>query len=123
MSLFDFASLTHFLRRFAFGRGRPITQPVPDVTPSDVERVVRRDYPSEQFADVMTLLDECGTKEGPRVQLAALKLAKGSVGKLRPLVESAERDYRDIGLGRISRLPQDRISYSRTPHQGATPDH
>lgn len=96
MSLFDFASLTHFLRRFAFGRGRPITQPVPDVTPSDVERVVRRDYPSEQFADVMTLLDECGTKEGPRVQLAALKLAKGSVGKLQPLVESAERDYRDI---------------------------
>jgi hypothetical protein len=100
MSLFDFVSLAHFLRRLAFGRGRPVAQPIPDVTPNDVERIVRRDFPNEQFTDVMALLDECGTKKGqrggPRVQLAALKLAQGGVEKLRPLVESAMRDYRDV---------------------------
>jgi hypothetical protein len=70
------------------------------VTSSDVERVVRRDFANEHFADVITLLDECGAKNGqrggPRVQLAALKLAQGSVEKLGALVESAKRDYRDV---------------------------
>jgi hypothetical protein len=100
MSLLDFVSLADFLRRLAFGRGRPVAQPVPDVTPNDVERIVRRDFPNEQFAYVMAILDECGTKKGqrggPRVQLAALKLAQGSVEKLRPLVEDARRDYRNV---------------------------
>jgi hypothetical protein len=100
MSLFDVVPLVNFLKRLAFGHRQPIPQPVPDVTSSDVERVVRRDFASEQFAEVITLLDECGAKNGqrggPRVQLAALKLAQGSVEKLRPLVESAKRDYRDV---------------------------
>jgi len=100
MSLLDFVSLAAFLKRLAFGRGRSVAQPVPDVTPNDVERIVRRDFPNEQFADVMTILGECGTKNGhpggPRVQLAALKLAQGSVEKLRPLVEDAKRDYRNV---------------------------
>jgi hypothetical protein len=100
MSLFDVVPLVNFLKRLALGRRQPIAQPVPDVTSSDVERVVRRDFAKEQFAGVMTLLDECGAKNaqrgGPRVQLAALKLAQGSVEKLKPLVESAKRDYRDV---------------------------
>jgi|SRR5271169_2725829 len=100
MSLLDFVSLADFLKRLSFGRGRHVAQPVPDVGPNDVERIVRRDFPNEQFVDVMTILDECGTKNvergRPRVQLAALKLAQGSVEKLRPLVEDARRDYRDV---------------------------
>jgi hypothetical protein len=100
MSLFDVVPLVNFLKRLAFGRGRPIAQPVPNVTSTDVERIVRRDFANEQFADVMTLLDERGAKSGqhggPRVQLAVLKLAQGSVEKLSPLVESAKRDYRDV---------------------------
>ena len=100
MSLIDFVSLADFLKRLAFGRARPLAQPVPDVTPNDVERIVRRDFPNEQFADVITILGEWCTKSGqrggPRVQLAALKLAQGSVEKLRPLVEDAKRDYRNV---------------------------
>lgn len=100
MSLFDVVPLVNFLTSLALGRRRSIAQPVPGVTSSDVERVVRRDFAREQFADVMTLLGECGAKNGqrggPRVQLAALKLAQGSVEKLKPLVESAKRDYRDV---------------------------
>lgn len=118
MSLFDVVPLVNFLTSLALGRRRSIAQPVPGVTSSDVERVVRRDFAKEQFADVMTLLGECGAKNGqrggPRVQLAALKLAQGSVEKLKPLVESAKRDYRDVLVWAEYQLPQDRISGSRT---------
>jgi hypothetical protein len=95
---FDVVPLVNFLKRTALGRKRPIAQPVPEVTPSDVKRVVRRDFPNEQFADVMTLMDGCSAKGGgrPRVQLAVLKLAQGNLEKVGPLVESANRDYRDV---------------------------
>jgi hypothetical protein len=45
------------------------------------------------------MLSEYGTekwhREPIRVQLAALKVANGSVQKLRACIESAKRDYRD----------------------------
>jgi hypothetical protein len=52
---------------------------------------------------VITLLNEYGTeawhRECPRVQLAALKLADGSLEKLRAQIEAAKRDYRDVLAG------------------------
>ena len=79
------------------------TQPTPDVTQSDVERIVRRDFLLEQFEAVMSLLDEYGLKtwqrERPRVQLAALKLSAGDLKKLRDQIASAKCDYRDVLSG------------------------
>ena len=98
MSLFDFVSLARFLKRVAFGRRQLVAQPVPVVTPNDVERVVRRDFSNGQFDAVMALLNDCriGSGESARVQLAALKLTEGSREKLRAYLESAKLDYRDV---------------------------
>jgi hypothetical protein len=54
------------------------TQPTPDVTGVDVERVVRRDFPADRVAEVLVMLNEYGTeawqREPHRVHLAVLKL-------------------------------------------------
>jgi hypothetical protein len=72
---------------------------VPNISRDDVLRVIRRDYPAVAFAAVLSLLDRYGTetweRERDRVQLAALKLAAGSVAELGRQVEAAKRDYRD----------------------------
>jgi hypothetical protein len=91
-------SFIRFVERFVLRR-RPVSQPTPDVTPDDVERVVRRDFPSDQVPNVTALLNERKTgslEYGPRVQLAALKLANGSLEQLRACLETATRDYRDV---------------------------
>jgi hypothetical protein len=97
-------------------------QPTPTVTNADVERVVRRDFPAERVPEVLAMLDEYGTetwqREPHRVRLAALKLAAGSIERLRYQVEGAKRDYRDVlapaeypgyskRMFRIRDLPQD----------------
>ena len=95
-------------------------QPTPTVTRADVERVVRRDFSPDQFDSVMSVLDEYGNetrhRELPRVQLAVLKLAAGSLDGLRREIGTAKCDYRDVLANaeypgymkktfRISRLP------------------
>jgi hypothetical protein len=79
------------------------TQPIPGVTQSDVERIVRRDFLQEEFHAVMSLLDEYGVeswqRERPRVQLAVLKLSAGDLKKLRDQIASAKCDYRDVLSG------------------------
>ena len=90
-------ALAQFIKRFlsiggSVGSQPARKQPIPDVTSIDVERIVERDFKYE-FTTVMDILKELGTA---RVQLAALKLANGSVEKLRSNIESAKRDYRDI---------------------------
>jgi len=75
-------------------------QPTPTVTSADVDRIVRRDFPAEQVADVLEMLDEFGKeewhRETHRVRLAALKLAAGRIERLRTEVEGAKCDYRDV---------------------------
>jgi hypothetical protein len=77
-----------------------VRQPTPQVTSDDVERVVRRNFPADEYAVVMTVLSDYGTenwhREPTRVKLAALKIASRSVQKLRACIEVAKRDYRDI---------------------------
>src|SRR6185312_3428716 len=97
-------------------------QPTPTVTRADVERVVRRDFPPDQFDSVMSVLTEYGGetwhRELHRVQLAVLKLAAGSLDGLRREIETAKSDYRDVlayaeypaymkKTFRISQLPND----------------
>jgi hypothetical protein len=75
-------------------------QPVPVVSPDDVDRVVRRDFRVEEFTVVMELLNEYGIekweRERSRVQLATLKMADGSLEALRRHVVAAKQDYRDV---------------------------
>ena len=75
-------------------------QPVPDVSETDVARVVRRDFAPDQIDAVMTILNEYGTAEGQRgyhrVRLAALKLANGNIDQLRRQINIAKLDYRDV---------------------------
>jgi hypothetical protein len=80
--------------------GEKMNQPTPSVSRSDVERIVQRDFLSEDFATVMALLDEYGTRshetEKDRVQLAMLKNAAGSIDELLIQIQTAKMDYRDV---------------------------
>src|SRR5262245_56684190 len=71
-------------------------QPTPTVSRADVERVVRRDYPADQFAHVMAMLDTYGNdeRECDRVKLAALKLAAGNLEELSDFLDGS--DSRDL---------------------------
>ena len=77
-----------------------MNQPTPDVTRADVERIVRREFPSNDFKTVVALLDAYGTeeyeRERDRVQLAVMKLANGSVDALAREMQIAKLDYRDV---------------------------
>ena len=87
------------LRNF-FGSGPAPVQPVPQVTEADIDRILRRDFASSQIAEALAILAEYGTqpwhREPARVQLAALKLADGSIEKLRSAIDQAKRDYRNV---------------------------
>ena len=75
------------------------SQPVPEVTRADVERVLRRDFPEDSFAAALSLLDEYHAGSGPpsaRVQLAVLKLAEGDLAALKRFIEDAKADHRDV---------------------------
>jgi hypothetical protein len=97
-------------------------QPAPIITSADVDRVVRRDFPADRVPEVLAMLEEYGRqtwqREPHRVRLAALKLAAGSIERLRDQIESAKCDYRDVlapaeypgyskRMFRIRDLPQD----------------
>jgi hypothetical protein len=77
-----------------------MSQPTPSVTATDVTRIVRRDFPPEQFQTVMSILEEYGDEkwmqEKPRVQLAVLKLAESNIQELRHAIETAKLDWRDV---------------------------
>ena len=74
-------------------------QPTPAIGPEDVERIVWREFP-DQAAQVLSLLGEYGSedwhREPERVRLAALKLAAGSIDRLRTVLGTAKADYRDV---------------------------
>jgi hypothetical protein len=76
---------------------RSVSQPVPKVARKHVERIVRRDFPVEKFAEVMAALDEYRKRsqgfEIDRVQLDILKLAGG---KLEAIPELVKEDPRDV---------------------------
>lgn len=75
-------------------------QPIPDVTPADVQRVIRRDFGQDRLPDVVRQLEEYGKEAwedaSTRVRLAILKLANGDIDSLKRFIETAKRDYRDV---------------------------
>lgn len=76
-----------------------LRQPIPDVTPEDVKRIVRRDFPDTAFEEVISIVTEYTSRwesATARVQLAALKLASGHRDSLRRWSDAAKLDYRDV---------------------------
>ena len=71
-------------------------QPIPDVSRDDVLRIVARDFPPEQQAEVLRALDALGAAAKPRVQLAVLKLVNGRLAELEKHLAYARRDWRDV---------------------------
>ncbi|HEX3625011.1 MAG TPA: hypothetical protein VH280_06225 [Verrucomicrobiae bacterium] len=77
-----------------------LTQPTPTVTAEDIARIARREFPPENVSEVLAIIDEYGIekwhREPTRVRLAILKLAEGSIERLRNHVETAKWDFRDV---------------------------
>jgi hypothetical protein len=71
---------------------------IPRVTAADVVRIVDRDFPPEDRAAVLRLIEQCSEDlaPGPRTQLAILKLSAGKLEHVQLHVEVARRDYRDV---------------------------
>jgi hypothetical protein len=86
--------------RSKFGGNYVPSHPLPERTAEDVERIVKRDFPPEEYAKVMSILNEDGTESwqrtSPRVQLAVLKMANGSMWALRTWAGVAKSGYRDV---------------------------
>ncbi len=91
-------------------------QPVPRVSREDVERVVRRDFPPSQHAEVLRILDGYQSNEPHRVHLAVLKLADSDLRKVRQWVDEANEDFRDVIV------PAEYPEYARKVRSLDTPD-
>src|ERR1039457_4550016 len=73
-------------------------QPIPTVSPADVDRVIKRDFGLTMFEQVTAELAEYGKDERnpSRVRLAILKLSAGDIEALRRYVKVANEDARDV---------------------------
>ena len=77
-----------------FITGKSMEQPSPNVTESDVKRIILRDFGPQQLETVTSILAKCGSS--PRVHLAILKLSHGDLKLLKQQTEVAIGDYRDV---------------------------
>ena len=77
-----------------------VSQPVPEVTESDVQRIVCRDFAPESWTKANEILSRYDLAEsqsgGDRVRAAILKLAHGDVRALEVNVAIACVDFRDV---------------------------
>jgi hypothetical protein len=97
-----------------------VRQPTPSVNDSDVERIVRRDYPANVVDGILALITTIEVREKPRVVLACLKIAAGNLDRLRDELSCASGYYREqLGeaeyplatrrWSRIESLPEDEV--------------
>lgn len=75
-------------------RRNPARQPIPELAPSDLSRVLRRDF--ADYAAARALLDDVAQELSLRAQIAAIKCSSGSLPLLLGNLEEAQRDERDI---------------------------
>jgi hypothetical protein len=68
---------------------------VPEVSDSDVERVLQRDVPLEEQEVIRGLIRRLEVREKPRVVLACLKNSSGDVEKLKRNLAEASGYYRE----------------------------
>lgn len=68
----------------------------PQVSDSDVERVIMRDLPLEEQEVIRTIIRQLEVREKPRVILACLKTSNGHIQKLKNNLAQAPGYYREI---------------------------
>ncbi len=68
----------------------------PEVSDSDVERVIKRDWPLEEQEVIRTIIRQVEVREKPRVILACLKASNGDILKLKGNLAEAAGYYREI---------------------------
>ena len=73
-----------------------MAQYVPSVSESDIERIVRRDYPSDLHAVIYEVIRGIEVWEKPRVIMACLKNANGNLEKLKGELANASGWWREI---------------------------
>jgi len=68
---------------------------VPNVSESDVERIIQRDFPLEEQKPIRELIRQVEVREKPRVVLACLKNSNGDSTKLKYYLAEASGYYRE----------------------------
>jgi hypothetical protein len=76
--------------------GDELASPIAIITSVDVVRIVRRDFPSGQVAEVLKVLHEYGTDAvewAPlRIRLAVLKRVAGNLESLKVIIRGVNRE-------------------------------
>ena len=73
-----------------------MNQFVPEVSPEDVERVLRRDFPAETQDEIRKLIEQVEVREKDRIILACLKIAAGDLARARGELANASGWWREI---------------------------
>lgn len=68
---------------------------VPDVSESDVERIIQRDFLQEEQEEIRGLIRPLEVREKPRVVLACLKNSGGDITKMKYYLTEASGYYRE----------------------------
>jgi hypothetical protein len=74
-------------------------QKIPSISDSDIKRIVQRDLPQLDFAEIESILKMYKSKseEGRnRIYASILKLSDGNIELIKKFVEKANYDFRDI---------------------------
>ena len=71
-------------------------QHIPDITDSDVERIVMRDFGASKFDLVLEMMSSIEVREKPRVMIACLKISKGSIDRLDSELKDAPGYWREV---------------------------
>lgn len=69
---------------------------IPVVSEIDIERIVKRDFSSEDFEEIFKMINSVQVIEKTRVILACLKNSNGNIKKLRNEIENASGYWREI---------------------------
>jgi hypothetical protein len=73
-----------------------VSQYLPDVRDSDIERIVQRDYPADLRAAIHEMIRSIEVVEKPRVIMACLKNANGDFARLKGDLANASGWWREI---------------------------
>ena len=73
-----------------------MTQYIPEVSENDIDRLIARDYKSEELDEIRQLLLDVTARERLRVIAACLKIGDGDFSKLKGELLNADGYWREI---------------------------